>query len=172
MLALKGENSCKYKHGEIHLELEQTCFSDSLTVTWGWNRFQNHCPTGPHIVSSCLTSINTLAHTLRHEQTHPAQLSAEGPAREERPSQPGQLYGQAEISRCFPSSKLLVSVVIDRQSDSQFFLSHTDIGYAKHTKAQWLTQRWTNTKGVIIFRQQDTIPLDGCHWSLIHLCFD
>ena len=30
MFALKGENNCKYKHGEVHLELEQTCFSDTL----------------------------------------------------------------------------------------------------------------------------------------------
>lgn len=42
----KGENSCKYKHGEIHLKLEQSGCSNSLTVTWGWNRFQNHEPTG------------------------------------------------------------------------------------------------------------------------------
>lgn len=29
MFALKGENNCKYKHGELHLGLEQTCISDS-----------------------------------------------------------------------------------------------------------------------------------------------
>lgn len=66
MLALKGENNCKYKHGEVHPELEQTCFSDSLTVTWGWNRFQNHCPTGHTL--SCFVGLT-------HSRTHPHTLA-------------------------------------------------------------------------------------------------
>lgn len=116
MLALKGENNCKYKHGEEHLELEQTCFSDSLTVTWGWNRSQNHCPTG-HTLSCFVWLILSHTHINRHTCTNTT--VRRGARQEKRLCLAGQLYGQAEISGCFPSSKLLVSVVTDRQSDSQ-----------------------------------------------------
>lgn len=55
MLALKGENNCKYKQGELHPEQEQTCISDSLTVTWGVKQIPKSLSNQPHIVLLCLT---------------------------------------------------------------------------------------------------------------------
>lgn len=137
MLALKGENNCKYKHGEVHLELEQTCFSDSLTVTWGWNRSRNHSPTG-HTLSCFVWLILSQTHTHKQTHMHKHNSPQRGQAGKEAVSGWAAVRSSRNI-RMFPLQQT-ASISGDRQtvwqSDSpSHWLTRTC------TDAQWLTQR-------------------------------
>lgn len=182
MLALKGENNCKYKHGEVHLELEQTCFSDSLTVTWGWIRFQNHCPTG-HTLSCFvwLIHIHTHIHINRHTHAHTHGSPQRGHAGKEAVSGWAAVRSSRNIWM-FPLQQT-ASISGDRQSDIQVFsltlslcvsVTYTHRQMHSHTHRQWLTERWTDQtdrqrgtfctlhvgRGTTATAQWCTIPLD------------
>lgn len=109
MFALKGENNCKYKHGELHLELEQTCISDSSDSHLRCETDpQYHCP-----ASHTLTC--TVAHKHAHARTHTL-IKDYAPRHSPQRGQAGkEVLGWAAVwsSRhiSFPSSNLLVSEV-------------------------------------------------------------
>lgn len=113
-----------------------------------------------HTATRCLALSDlypSLSHAHTHTNRHTCTNAAvrRGAEREKRLCLAGQLYGQAEISGCFPSSKLRVSVVTDRQSDSQTLslsLTHTHIHTHAHTNAHW----WTQTRADKAERQKDT----------------
>lgn len=113
-----------------------------------------------------LSDLYSLRHTHINRHTCTNTTVRRGARQEKRPCLAGQLYGQAEISGCFPSSKLLVSVVTDRQSDSQT-LPLTDSHAHAQTHNDWHRDRQTrpmdkethsvgrDTKKNLLIRQTD-----------------
>lgn len=95
-----------------------------------------HLCAHPHAHVHARTHAQARAHTHRHTPVH------RGAEQEKRLCLAGQLYGQAEISGCFPSSKLLVSVVTDRQSDSQILSLSLSLSHTTHNDGHRDGQTW------------------------------
>lgn len=91
----------------------EPAFLTALTVTCGAKQIPKSLAGRPHVDLCCLSQARTCTHThtqTRSEEFTHRDMGANGGARLEKKCWAGQLYGQAEISGCFPSSNLLVSV--------------------------------------------------------------